>query len=76
MDHTNVGKGIVVVGGIILAIGVIWYFWGNKLSWIGQLPGDIRIERENIRIYIPITTMILASLILSILLRVFRHLLH
>ncbi|MCB0602360.1 MAG: DUF2905 domain-containing protein [Saprospiraceae bacterium] len=76
MDHTNVGKGIVVVGGIILAIGVIWYFWGNKLSWIGHLPGDIRIERENIRIYIPITTMILASLILSILLRVFRHLLH
>ena len=76
MDHTNVAKGLVVVGGVILAIGLVWYFWGDKLSWIGHLPGDIRIEKENIRIYIPISTMILASLLISILLRVFRHLMH
>ncbi|MCB9271671.1 MAG: DUF2905 domain-containing protein [Lewinellaceae bacterium] len=76
MDHTNVAKGLVVVGGVILAIGLVWYFWGDKLSWIGHLPGDIRIEKENVRIYIPITTMILASLLISILLRVFRHLMH
>ncbi|HPG09012.1 MAG TPA: DUF2905 domain-containing protein [Saprospiraceae bacterium] len=76
MDHTNVAKGLVVVGGVILAIGLVWYFWGDKLSWIGHLPGDIRIEKENVRIYIPISTMILASLLISILLRVFRHLMH
>lgn len=66
------GKYIILAGVIIAVIGVIVYFFHDKLQWIGRLPGDIRIEKENFRFYFPITTMILASIILSIIVQVIR----
>jgi hypothetical protein len=61
----HLGK-ILIIAGIILAIaGVIVYFAGDKLGWIGHLPGDIRIEKENMRFYFPITTMIILSIVVS-----------
>lgn len=54
--------------------GIIIYFFHDKLQWIGKLPGDIRIERENFSFYFPIATMLLASLIVSLLIRLFRNL--
>jgi len=62
------GKILIIAGLILLITGIIIYFAGNKLGWMGHLPGDIRIERENFKIYIPITTMLLASIILSLIL--------
>ena len=67
------GKYIILLGAIIIIVGIIVYFLGDKLHWIGRLPGDIRIEKENVRFYFPITTMILFSLLLTILIRLFRH---
>jgi len=55
-------------------VGLIVYFAGNKLSWLGHLPGDIRIEKENVRIYFPVTTMILISVVLSLILYLIRKL--
>ena len=46
----------------------------GALSWFGRLPGDIRIERGNTRVYAPIVSMLLASLALSLLLALFRRL--
>lgn len=69
------GKLIMVVGALIFLGGLIWYFFGEKLHWIGRLPGDIRIERENFKFYFPITTMILASLLLSLIMIVVRKVL-
>jgi H+/Cl- antiporter ClcA len=59
--------------GIILAIagGILWLF-GNKFSWFGNLPGDVKVEKENFKFYFPVTTMILASIVLSLLLWVVR----
>jgi hypothetical protein len=71
--NNETGKYIMLAGAVLLLIGVIVYFLGDKLHWIGRLPGDIRIERDNFRFYFPITTMILASVILTILLRIFRR---
>ena len=65
----DIGKYIIIGGIILVIIGVIIYFFGNKLSWLGHLPGDIRIEKENFKFYFPITTMILASILLSAILR-------
>jgi len=74
---SELGKWLILIGGILLLTGVIVYLFGGKLGWIGNLPGDIRIEKENFRFYIPLTTMILASIFLSILLtlifRLFRN---
>jgi uncharacterized membrane protein len=69
----NTGKIVIVAGFIIIIAGVIIYFFGNKLNWIGRLPGDIRIEKENFRFYFPISTMILFSILISLILKIFRY---
>jgi len=66
------GKYFILFGIIFLVIGVILYFFGNNLNWLGKLPGDIRIERENFRMYLPITTMILLSVILTVIINLIR----
>jgi len=60
--NSETGKWIIGIGVIIILIGFVIYFFHDKLNWIGRLPGDIRIERENFKFYFPITTMILLSL--------------
>ncbi|MBN1415191.1 MAG: DUF2905 domain-containing protein [Bacteroidales bacterium] len=71
----QLGKILIVTGIIIVIAGLILYFAGNKFSWIGHLPGDIRIEKENFRFYFPVTTMILISIILTLILWIIRKLL-
>ncbi|HZH01385.1 MAG TPA: DUF2905 domain-containing protein [Flavisolibacter sp.] len=66
MDQ-NWGRYIIFVGIGIILIGILIYFLHDKLHWIGRLPGDIRVERKNFRFYFPITTMILASLLLTVI---------
>lgn len=63
--NSETGKLIIVVGSALLIIGIVIFFFHDKLHWIGKLPGDIRIERPNFRLYIPLTTMILFSLLLT-----------
>jgi hypothetical protein len=70
MEH--IGKTLIIIGIILVIVGLIIYFAGNKLSWLGHLPGDINIARENVRIFIPITTMLLFSAILSLILYLIR----
>lgn len=72
--NPQTGKYLVMIGIGIIAIGVIIYFFHDKLHWFGRLPGDIRIERENFRFYFPITTMIIISIILTLLINLFRKL--
>lgn len=66
------GKYLIFFGAAAIVLGVIIYFFHDKLHWIGRLPGDIRIERENFRFFFPITTMILFSLLVSLLVRIVR----
>ena len=63
---------MIIIGLFILVIGVLIYFLGDKLSWIGRLPGDIRIEKENLKIFIPITTMILISILLTLIITLIK----
>jgi len=71
---SSLGKILIVAGVILIIAGIIIYFSGNKLGWIGHLPGDIRIEKENVRFYFPITTMIILSIVLSIIIWLARKL--
>jgi hypothetical protein len=61
------GKWIILLGIGIVIVGVVIYLFHDKLHWLGRLPGDIRIEKENFRFYFPFTTMILVSIILTII---------
>lgn len=67
------GKYIIYIGILLVIIGIIWHFFGDKLGWIGNLPGDIKIENENTKVYFPITTMILFSIILSAIMWLLRR---
>ena len=70
--NSETGKWIIGIGVIIIMAGIIIYFFHDKLNWIGRLPGDIRIEKENFRFYFPITTMILLSLLGTLILWLIR----
>ena len=64
-----------IVGGIILiAIGLILYFAPSLVNWFGKLPGDIRIEKENSKVFLPITSMIIVSVVLTIIINLIRYL--
>lgn len=73
MLRTEAGKWIIIAGLLIVLIGVIIYFFHDKLGWLGCLPGDIRIERENVRFYFPFTTMLLLSVVVSLLIRLIKR---
>ncbi|WP_186757244.1 DUF2905 domain-containing protein [Echinicola salinicaeni] len=72
MNH-EIGKWLMGIGLGILGIGLIVYVFGSKLHWLGKLPGDIRIEKEDFSLYIPITTMILLSIIFSVIIRLIQY---
>ncbi|HWB91029.1 MAG TPA: DUF2905 domain-containing protein [Puia sp.] len=72
--NRETGLYLLAFGGIVVVIGIVIYFFHDKLNWIGRLPGDIRIERDNFRVYIPITTMLLFSAAISLVLYVIRKL--
>jgi hypothetical protein len=59
------GVGLVIVGLLV---------WSGALGWFGRLPGDIRIERDSLHIYIPLVSMLLVSAALSLLLYLIRRL--
>ncbi len=62
---------LITLGLVFLALGILWP-WLSKIG-LGRLPGDIVYQREGLRLYIPITSSILISLLLSLLLWLFRR---
>ena len=68
----GLGKTLIYLGLMLVVIGVVLTFAG-KLPWLGRLPGDISIERENFSFYFPLATSILISVIISLVLYFFRR---
>lgn len=71
--NPEIGRILIIAGLVILAAGLLIYFGGDKLRWLGNLPGDIRIERERTRFYFPITTMILISILATVVIHLIRR---
>jgi uncharacterized membrane protein YidH (DUF202 family) len=69
MDQRGLGLLLVVGGLVIVVIGVL--VAAGAFGWFGRLPGDIRVEGERTRVYIPLASMIVISVILTILLNLF-----
>jgi hypothetical protein len=68
----ELGKLLIVFGGALVVLGLaLWSGFGA--SWLGRLPGDIRIERSNSTFYFPIVTCIIISVVLSIIFSFFRR---
>ena len=60
------GKGLVVLGSLIVLLGVVLMFY-DRIPFLGKLPGDISIKRENFELHVPITTSIILSILLSLI---------
>ncbi|HEV2855509.1 MAG TPA: DUF2905 domain-containing protein [Thermoanaerobaculia bacterium] len=71
MQNRPFGLGIVVLGIAVAVIGLL--VWSGALSWFGRLPGDIRIDRGNVKVFFPITSMILISIVLTLVLNLLRR---
>jgi hypothetical protein len=70
-DLGPLGKMLILLGVFIILIGVLLMI-GEKIPWIGRLPGDIIIRRKNFTFYFPIVTSILISILLTLLFTLFR----
>ena len=66
------GKMLIGIGIVLILIGLVMTV-GPKIPWIGKLPGDIFIQRENFTFYFPLTTCIIISIILTLLFYFFRR---
>jgi len=67
----SVGPAIVVAVVALVVVGLL--VWSGALAWFGRLPGDIRIERDTVRVYIPIVSMLVVSAVLSLVLYLIRR---
>lgn len=70
----QIGKILIVVGILSVLAGIVIYFAGDKLGWVGHLPGDICVEKENFSFYFPVTTMILVSVAVSLIIKLIHWL--
>jgi len=69
--NRSIGLLLIVGGAAVILIGLLVYSGG--LSWFGKLPGDIRYETERTHVYIPLVSMLLVSLILSLIMYLLRR---
>jgi hypothetical protein len=68
----DLGRTLAILGGVIMIVGIVLWS-GFGASWLGRLPGDIRIERGNSAFYFPIVTCIIVSIVLTLLMSLFRR---
>ena len=71
MDRSS-GVVLMLLGGALVLAGVL--AWSGALGWLGKLPGDIRVETESTRLYVPVTSMIVVSVVLTVLVNLLRRL--
>gem|GEM_PF-763883 len=55
-----------------LVVGIVIYFFHSYFKWLGRLPGDIRVEKENFKFYFPVVTMIIISIAATIIIHLIR----
>ena len=71
-DLGPLGRLLIVAGVVLAVVGVLLVAF-PRLPFLGNLPGDIRIENENVRIFVPIGTMIVLSIVATIVLNLLNR---
>ena len=68
----GLGKTLIFIGIVLVVFGLIFTL-GGKIPWLGNLPGDITIQRERFTFYFPLTTCLLVSALISLVVYFFRR---
>ncbi len=71
MSPISPGPLLVGLGITLIVVGLL--VWYGGLSWFGRLPGDIRVERDSVRVYVPLVSMLVVSVVLSLVMYVIRR---
>jgi len=71
----GVGRLLLIFGGVMVVLGLVFLLAGRGLPFLGRLPGDIVVQREGFTFYFPIVTMLVVSVVLTILLNVILRIL-
>jgi len=66
-DLQPLGRALLVLG-VVLVVAGVWVLAGPKVPWLGRLPGDIAIRRDHFSFYFPLTTCLVASVVISLVL--------
>lgn len=66
-------KILISVGLILVLLGIVWQFAPGLLNWFGRLPGDIHIKKPHGEVFIPVTSMLVVSVVISLVLWFFRR---
>jgi len=69
----HIAKMLIVAGIVLIVPGIVVGFGQKYFQWFGQLPGDMRVERENFKVFFPITSMVIVSILLSLILWIIRY---
>ena len=71
----ELGRWLIVLGLVLVLLGAVLYFFPRLFAWFGHLPGDIRIERDGVYIFVPVTSMLVVSVLLTLFLNLLAYLL-
>ncbi len=64
---------LMMLGALLLVVGALLHFAPWTLNWFGKLPGDIRIETGSGKVFIPVTSMLIISVVLTVVVNLFRR---
>lgn len=70
----EIGRWLIVLGLTLVLVGAVLYFFPQLFAWFGHLPGDIRIERDGVYVFVPLTSMLVVSVLLSLFLNLLGYL--
>ena len=66
-------KWLIIIGLFLVVFGILLHYFPWTLNWFGKLPGDIHKELDHGVIYIPVTSMIIISILITVILNLFKH---
>ena len=67
------GKWLIIIGLLFIVLGLLLHYVPWTLNWFGKLPGDVHVKLEHGNIYIPVTSMIIISILVTVILNFFKH---
>ena len=67
------GRWLILAGAVLVVLGLTLHYAPGLLNWFGKLPGDIRIESERGKFFLPITSMVIVSIVLTVLINLFKR---
>ncbi len=68
----TIAKYLIFIGLALVLLGFAFFFFNDKFQWLGKLPGDIHVKKDNFSFHFPVVTMLLISLLINLVIWIFK----